>query len=239
MTSQLQAVHVVVPARDEERLIGRCLESLSTARNQLRAARPRLGVWITVVLDRCVDGTAEIVERARGVEALSVTALSVGAARAAGVQHAERVHASQRADRVWVACTDADSTPSADWLVGQVRCAEAGYAARIGTVLPDLQETAPLLHQQWLDRHVDCPGHPHVHGANLGFSLAAYQQVGGFTHQECGEDVDLVSRLRCAGLVVLATADDPVVTSGRRTSRVRGGFADYLSDLDDELADVN
>ena len=48
-----------------------------------------------------------------------------------------------------------------------------------------------------------------------------------------------MSRLRCAGLVVLATADDPVVTSGRRTSRVRGGFADYLSDLDDELADVN
>lgn len=239
MTSRLDVVHVVVPARDEESLIGRCLDSLSAARAELGAARPRLGVRITVALDRCVDGTADIVGRARGVEALSVTALSVGAARAAGVQHVERVNASRRADRVWVACTDADSTPSAQWLVGPVRCAEAGYAARIGTVLPDLQETEPLVHQQWLDRHVDYLGHPHVHGANLGFSLAAYQQVGGFTHQECGEDVDLVSRLRRAGLVVLATADDPVVTSGRRTSRVRGGFADYLRDLDDELADVN
>jgi hypothetical protein len=124
-------------------------------------------------------------------------------------------------------------------LLGQVRCAEAGYVARIGTVLPDLQETEPLLHQRWLDRHDDQLGHPHVHGANLGFSLAAYLHVGGFTHQACGEDVDLVSRLRRAGLVVQATADDPVATSGRRTSRVRCGFADYLSDLDDELADVN
>jgi hypothetical protein len=124
-------------------------------------------------------------------------------------------------------------------LVGQVRCAEAGYAARIGTVLPDLQEMDPVLHRRWLDRHDDRHGHPHVHGANLGFSLAAYLQVGGFTHQECGEDVDLVSRLRRAGLAVLATGDDPVTTSGRRTSRVRGGFADYLSGLDDELAEVN
>jgi glycosyltransferase involved in cell wall biosynthesis len=239
--SRLDAVHVVVPARDEEGLIGRCLESLSAARGELRAGRPDLSVRITVVLDRCIDGTAEIVERAAGMQALPVTALSVGAARAAGVQYAAHVHASasQRTERVWVACTDADSAPSPAWLVGQVRCAEAGYAARIGTVLPDLQETEPLLRQRWLDRHHGHVGHPHVHGANLGFSLAAYLQVGGFTHQECGEDVDLVSRLRRAGLVVLATADDPVATSGRRTSRVRGGFADYLGDLDDELADVN
>jgi glycosyltransferase involved in cell wall biosynthesis len=237
--SGLDAVHVVVPARDEEGLIGRCLESLSTARGELRAARPSLSVRITVVLDRCVDGTARIVERASGVESLPVTALSVGSARAAGVQHAARMHASHRTDRVWVACTDADSAPSPGWLVGQVRCAEAGYAARIGTVLPDLKGTEPLLHQRWLDRHDDHLDHRHVHGANLGFSLAAYLQVGGFTHQECGEDVDLVSRLRRAGLLVLATADDPVATSGRRTSRVRGGFADYLRDLDDELADVN
>jgi glycosyltransferase involved in cell wall biosynthesis len=237
--SRLDAVHVVVPARDEERLIGRCLESLSTARGELGAGRPDLSVRITVVLDRCVDRTAEIVASACGVEALAVTALSVGAARAAGVQHAARVQAAQRTERVWVACTDADSAPSPAWLVGQVRCAESGYAARIGTVLPDLQEMDPVLHRRWLDRHDDRHGHPHVHGANLGFSLAAYLQVGGFTHQECGEDVDLVSRLRRAGLAVLATGDDPVTTSGRRTSRVRGGFADYLSGLDDELAEVN
>jgi glycosyltransferase involved in cell wall biosynthesis len=237
--SRLDAVHVVVPARDEERLIGRCLESLATARGELRAERPGLSVRITVVLDRCVDRTAEIVRQAAGVQALPVTALSVGAARAAGVQRAAHVHASLRNERVWVACTDADSAPSPSWLVGQVQCAEAGYTARIGTVLPELQETEPALHQRWLERHHDYPGHTHVHGANLGFSLAAYLQVGGFTHQECGEDVDLVSRFRRAGLVVLATAHDPVATSGRRTSRVRGGFADYLSDLDDELADVN
>jgi hypothetical protein len=237
--SRLDAIHELVPARDEEVLIGRCLESLSAARAELRAARPGLSVRITVVLDRCFDGTAGIVERAAWVQSLPVTALSVGAARAAGVQHAARVHASQRADRVWVACTDADSAPPPTWLVGQARCAEAGYAARIGTVFPDLEQAEPLLHQRWLDRHDDSLGHRHVHGANLGFSLAAYLQVDGFTHRECGEDVDLVSRLRRAGLVVQATGDDPVATSGRRTSRVRGGFADYLSDLDDDMAEVD
>ena len=71
--SRLEAIHVVVPARDEEGLIGRCLESLSVAREELRAARPSLSVRITVVLDRCVDGTAGIVERACGVEARMVT----------------------------------------------------------------------------------------------------------------------------------------------------------------------
>ncbi len=237
--SGLDAIHVVVPARDEERLIGRCLESLAGARDALRVARPGLDVRITVVLDRCGDGTAAIVGRAPGVEDLRVMALSVGAARAAGVQHVAHQHAGQEADRIWIACTDADSAPSATWLTGQVDCAEAGYAARIGTVLPDLESSEPLVYQRWLDHHEQRPDHPHVHGANLGFSLAAYLEVGGFTHQECGEDVDLVGRMRRAGLVMLATADDPVTTSGRRAGRVRGGFADYLTDLDDELADVN
>lgn len=236
--SRVHAIHVVVPARDEERLIGRCLESLSTAREAVREARPDLVVGVTVVLDRCVDGTAEIVRRATGVEGLRVTALSVGAARAAGVQYATQLHGKQDPYGVWVACTDADSAPSAAWLIGQLQCADAGYVARVGTVRPDFETSEPLLYQRWLDHHDQRTGHHHVHGANLGFSLAAYLQAGGFTHQECGEDVDLVDRMRSAGLVVLATADDPVTTSGRRAGRARGGFADYLTDLDDELADA-
>ena len=37
---RIREVIVVVPARDEERLIGRCLESLLVARAQLAASDP-------------------------------------------------------------------------------------------------------------------------------------------------------------------------------------------------------
>ena len=74
-----------------------------------------------------------------------------------------------------------------------------------GPVRPDLAHVEPTLYRRWLRRHELGPGHPHVHGANLGFSLAAYHQVGGFPHHACGEDVELVRRLRLAGLPVEAT----------------------------------
>ncbi len=237
--SRLDTVHVVVPARDEEQLIGSCLDSLARARDALRGARPDLEVRITVVLDRCADGTADIVRAAGGVEALEVVVTSVGAARAAGVHRASCDSVGGAwTDRTWVACTDADSRVPVSWLMGQVRCAEAGYAARVGTVRPDLAHVEPALYRRWLSRHELGPGHTHVHGANLGFSLAAYHQVGGFPHDECGEDVELVRRLRLAGLPVQATASDPVMTSGRRVGRVRGGFADYLTGLATGLAEA-
>ena len=52
----------------------------------------------------------------------------------------------------------------------------------------------------------------------------------------CGEDVDLVERFRAAGLRVRSTGEDAVLTSARRSSRVRGGFADYLATLAVDLA---
>jgi hypothetical protein len=84
--SVLDAVHVVVPARNEELLIGRCLDALARSRTALLAERPALEVRITVVLDGCVDDTATVVGRAEGVDAVAVTELTPGGARAAGVR---------------------------------------------------------------------------------------------------------------------------------------------------------
>ena len=162
-------------------------------------------------------------------------ALSVGAARAAGVQHVAHQHAGQEADRIWIACTDADSAPPAAWLTGQVDCAEAGYAGRIGTVLPDLRAVNPLCTNGGSITTDDVSTTPTCPGPTWG-SASRHTKVGRFTHQECGEDVHLVGRMRRAGLVVLATADDPVTTSGQHAGRLRGGFADYLTDLDDGQA---
>ena len=135
-----------------------------------------------------------------------------------------------------MACTDADSAVPIGWLASQVRCAEKGFVCRVGTVLPELGPGQRLLYRSWLARHEHLDGHRHVHGANLGFTLAAYDQVGGFAALRVGEDVDLVQRLRAAGLPVLASGDDPVRTSARHSSRVRGGFADYLATLAADLA---
>ncbi|MDF8263619.1 glycosyltransferase [Luteipulveratus flavus] len=235
--SGLDAMCVVVPARDEELLIGRCLTGLARARRVLAAVRPETEVHVMVVLDRCSDGTADIVAAAPGVDALEVAALSVGAARAAGVQHAAGRVAHHDAERVWVACTDADSVVPPSWLLGLARAAEQGYAARVGAVRPDSADEGPELLRRWLARHELGPGHEHVFGANLGVGLAAYEQVGGFPPLASGEDVELVRRLRGAGLPILTVGEDPVLTSARRIGRARGGFAAYLSGLEDEHAE--
>jgi glycosyltransferase involved in cell wall biosynthesis len=232
----LEAVHVVVPARNEELLVGRCLEALDRSRAAFLTERPDVQVRITVVLDGCVDGTATVVRAARDIDVLEVAELTPGGARAAGVRRAAAAVPPGGSGRVWVACTDADSVVPVGWLAGQVRCAEQGVVCRVGTVRPELGLAQRSLYLSWLARHEHLDGHHHVHGANLGFTLAAYEQVGGFAPLGVGEDVDLVQRMRAAGLAVLATGADPVRTSARRTSRVRGGFADYLVTLAAELA---
>lgn len=232
----MDAVHVVVPARNEELLIGRCLDALAGSRAALLAERPDVRVRVTVVLDGCVDRTAAVVSRATDVDTVQVTELTPGGARAAGVRHAAALVPPDASGRVWVACTDADSVVPVGWLAAQVRSAEQGAGCRVGTVLPDLEPSERRLYLAWLSRHEQRDGHSHVFGANLGFTLAAHDRVGGFAPLDCGEDVDLVRRMRSAGLVVLSTADEPVRTSARRASRVRGGFADYLATLAVDLS---
>ena len=56
----IEHVVVVVPARDEEALVGRCLGSLQSARQAARAVRPDLTVDLVLVLDRCTDGTRSV-----------------------------------------------------------------------------------------------------------------------------------------------------------------------------------
>jgi hypothetical protein len=76
--------------------------------------------------------------------------------------------------------------------------------------------------------------HSHVHGANLGFSAAAYLRAGGVPDLTTGEDRALVAALEAAGSRVLRTRALTVVTSARREARAPHGFSDYLAGLDAE-----
>ncbi|MBD7917448.1 glycosyltransferase [Cellulomonas sp. Sa3CUA2] len=228
-------VAVVVPVRDEEALLGRCLLALGTARDAL-LARGGCTVDVVVVLDACRDASADVVARyvrARrragadaGVRALHLEAGDVGTARRTGVDDAL---AGADLPRTWLACTDADSQVGPDWLVEHVRLADAGADVVVGTVHPDPADLSDAQWKTWRATHV--PGLPngHVHGANLGVRASAYARAGGFLPAREHEDVDLVARLRVTGAHVVASDAVDVRTSGRPVGRTPGGYAGHLA----------
>lgn len=225
-----RVVHVVVPAHDEEQLLPACLAALERARTHTARHLPALTLRATVVLDRCSDGSAAVVARHPWVHALTTRSGSVGAARCAGVEHAAALAPGVPDDRVWIAGTDADSEVPRDWITHQVELAGEGNELVVGCVRPDPGDLPAGLLEAWRARHRLAPGHAHVHGAHLGFTLAAYRAVGGFPAVPVGEDVLLVEAMRAAGRRSCATTAT-VLTSGRLTSRTVGGFASYLHAL--------
>lgn len=231
-TPSISVVHVVVPARNEESALPGLLASLRSAVQEVRRVRPHLVVQATVVLDSCTDASEVVVATHPWVGILRIRCGVVGEVRARGVERARRLATGVDPARVWIACTDADTVVPATWVLEQVRLAEEGHAVVVGTVLPDPAGTTPEVLAAWRRRHRLEEGHPHVHGANLGFSLAAYDVVGGFAALRTGEDVDLVARMRSADLPCHATARTQVLTSARRHGRAPDGFAAYLRDLD-------
>jgi hypothetical protein len=224
------SVRVVVPARDEAELLPACLDSVQRAVAHLAATRPDVEASVTVVLDRSADDSALVVARASDVTGLAVDHGLVGAARAAGVDLATRLDVDPA--RVWLAHTDADCVVPPAWLTGQLDLADQGFAAVVGTVEPHGPDLSDALLTAWRTRHVRHDGHGHVHGANLGLTLAAYRACGGFPAVATHEDVLLVGRLRGAGVRWIASGAPPVATSSRRVGRAPGGFASYLSGLD-------
>lgn len=226
----ITTVGVVVPAADEQALIGACLHALDRAREHLARRRPQVSTRVVVVLDGCRDGTAAVVDRHRGTESLTIASRCVGAARAAGVAHLLRTAPARLGD-VWLASTDADSQVPVDWLSGMLEIAERGAHLVLGTVLPG-PGLQPVVARSWLARHVLREDHPHVHGANLGIRADAYGALGGWSARATGEDVALVRRAASTGhLRIVRTAAYPVRTSARSTGRAPRGFSSYLRDL--------
>lgn len=221
---------VVVPARDEEARLGACLHALTHAVRRLGDTRPDVTCSLTVVLDRCTDGSAAVAA-AHAADVLVSRAGNVGAARAAGVAHALRGSTATPA-RTWLACTDADSRVPADWLLAHVRAADDGADLALGGVVPgDDGDLRAVTRSSWHARHDGAAAGVHVHGANLGVRLDAYLAAGGFAALAEHEDVTLVSALRRAG--AREGALPPVDTSARRLGRTPGGFAGYLAALED------
>ncbi len=231
----IDAIGIVVPARNEELRLPRCLAALEAATAGLGDAvdsAPR--VRVIVVVDASVDGTLRLAQEWPGVEVVSTDAGRVGVARRAGIDHLLRGEAATDPGRVWIANTDADSAVPTEWLSAHLLHARSGVELLLGTVRPDPRELAAGLLAAWRLRHLIADGHPHVHGANLGVRADSYLAAGGFPDVATHEDVLLSAAVRRAGGVVRSTGSSPVLTSGRTTGRAPRGMASYLRELGQE-----
>ena len=229
---------VVVPARNEETLVKRCLTSIAEAN---RFARVSLGercpeLAVVLVADSCTDRTAQLARGIPGVTVLEIDAANVGSARAAGVGFALGANSAGQSgggapgmDHTWIANTDADSIVPPQWITSQVALADSGIDLVLGTVRPEFADLSAAQIRIWKATHI--PGHPsgNVHGANLGVRASDYLAAGGFFDHAEHEDVDLVRRLRDNDARWVTTDDGEVITSGRRVGRTPGGYAAFLA----------
>lgn len=221
-------VHVVIPAHNEQELIG---AAVTAARIACARAEHEVNArtTCTVVADACSDDTARIAE-AVGAEVLAVHAHRVGAARRAGIDRARQLVPS-RADDTWIACTDADSVVPSDWLLAHLRHRRAGADLVLGSVRPRTDDLPIPLMEAWLARHHPDRAQHGVYGANMSFDAAAYDLAGGFAPLAAHEDRTLVEAFRRRGLQVRDAATIEVLTSGRLIGRAPEGFATYLHAL--------
>ncbi|RTL67803.1 MAG: glycosyltransferase [Pseudonocardiaceae bacterium] len=237
---RVQAVAVVVPAHDEQALIGPCLDALAAAADVVPDG---CAVAVTVVLDRCTDGTATVVRdtvRRRfrpGTVATVVTASArtVGELRTLGLDDALRRLGDVPADRVWLLSTDADTRVPPAWIRDHLRFADAGADAVAGVVdldgLHELPADVQCRYTAIVDAGTTAHGHTHAYAANLGVRADAFVAAGGFPVVAAGEEHALLAVLRAAGRRIATPVDVRVRTSARTRGRAEGGLADLLCDL--------
>jgi glycosyltransferase involved in cell wall biosynthesis len=229
----IRAFGVVVPAHNEELLLARCLQGLTTA--AIQGGVPQ--VRIVVVADACGDGTVDVA-RSNGAEVLEVDLRSAGAARFAGFELIVG-ESDVAVEEHWLCTTDADSVVPNHWFLHQAQKEALGYDAVVGTVMVDDWSEHSSCTARRFERHYGSgtDGHPHVHGANLGLSGSAYATIGGFPPLALAEDHALVAALTQFHLRICRTGNAPVLTSARRDARAPDGFAALLEAMDSPLWD--
>lgn len=222
-------IGIVIPAHNEAMTITKCLASVQTAIEQLPST---ITATVIVVLDSCRDDTLALVESMRvksaGVNYLCCDYQCVGQVRDLGIRHAIASGAT------WLACTDADSVVTPDWLIQQIAHTKAQPTDMIcGVVSVDSwAHLTPQTRKDYMAHYQDKMGHRHIHGANLSFSTESYLAVGGFAPLGCHEDVDLVKRFESKGYAITWSNRVRVITSSRLQARATEGFAAFLANLE-------
>jgi cellulose synthase/poly-beta-1,6-N-acetylglucosamine synthase-like glycosyltransferase len=223
-------IAVLIPARNEEQLLPRCLESIMAALAQLPAG---VTADVVVAVDSSSDRTLEIAKRmlyGRGA-VISTQRGIVGRARALAARTALRRYRGALS-RCWLANTDADTSVPADWIIDHLHMASDNVEAIAGTVDVDsFEEHSSVVAERFRSSYVIKPdgSHSHIHGANLGVRADVYLRAGGWKSIATAEDHDLWDRLEKTGAKRISIGRLRVLTSGRRMGRAPRGFAETLA----------
>ena len=216
---------VVVPARDEEELIGACMRALA-------AQDTDIAFPVILVLDRCTDATEYRARQNAGGLDLRVLHVDggVGRARRAGMDLALTLLAPDGL----IATTDADSEPAPDWLRRQLEAVERGARAIGGRITLGAHALPPaVLARRDRDARrrlarIDPRGateHHQFSGASLAVTAETYAAVGRLEPREALEDEGFERALARHGVPIERLEGVKVTTSARTRGRARRGLA--------------
>jgi Glycosyl transferase family 2 len=128
--SKIQAVGVVIPARNHCETIAKCIHSLFASNSH---SGWRHSLWIVVVADACTDDTAKVAREALGAfgQVLEVCARSRQAAHQIGSTTVMEHFRDVPRHTLLLASTDATAELPHDWIEAQLRCSAspAGLAS--------------------------------------------------------------------------------------------------------------
>ena len=146
MTPAFTGVGVVVPARDEEARIARCLAGVLAALERLPGSVDRA---VCVVLDRCTDATAALAARVAADTHVPVDLVvnnwppPSACCATSGCCGFSTVWPAP-SGRTWLLSTDADTVAEPGWVLDHLRHARAGAHAVAG--LADLDDPSGSSH---------------------------------------------------------------------------------------------
>lgn len=229
-------ISVLIPARNEEELLPRCLNSILKAKAELP---PYCTVDIILAVNASSDQTLTIGKSILGSkgEVLCLPIPNVGHARKMAAKTAlERYKGALK--HCWLANTDSDCEVPRNWLVHQLIRAHSGIQGMAGIVKVDsFGEHDIMVPAQFLNSYVIFSDgtHPHIHGANLGVRADAYERVGGWKELTTAEDHDLWNRMSSLKIPKISDANLFVYTSGRRKGRAPHGFAGTLAAFNKDI----
>jgi glycosyltransferase involved in cell wall biosynthesis len=201
---------IIIPAFNEERLIARCLQSVSAS--LAAQATPEFASEIIVVDNNSTDQTAHLAQQA-GAQVVFEPINQIGRARNTG---------AAQATGDWVLFLDADSTLSPELLGDILRVMKSGTAVGCGSTLsmPGLPWWAYAILRCWTQISIVCRW---AAGALLLCRRDAFCEVGGFNQELYAlEEIDLSKRLhewgRRRSLKFIILTAHPLDTSSRKIS---------------------
>ena len=251
-------ISVVIPVRNEERYIARCIERFAAQRDVNGRFLDKHIFELHILVNNSNDDTLCILERLRvayptlgihiSVRNFPREQANVGTARHWLFEHAAQRFSSANRHGI-IATTDADTMISETWIAATIAAFRKGADAVTGFISIDPDEFAALPTHVQAIIHADrryrmmlealatrldpsdpepWPRHYHHTGASLALTTGMYQQCGGMPRVATHEDIALVRALRRIDATLLHRFDVSVSTSARCQARAYNGMGDRL-----------